>query len=540
MSLIRDPASARWPNGLIFYDFDNETVPSGDPLRTTVVGATRDWENRAPVRFFRRTNEPDYVLFRRVQDEPRCNSPVGRVGGPQVIRCSGNASRQRIAHELGHVIGLHHEQQRLDRDAMVAVSGLALRDELQNYKRLDQELMVGPYDFGSLMHYPVDTGPARGMMTKIHPDPIVPGSATVPSAGDVGGVKFMYGIVPDRTPIAALSRNDDHIELWVVDEFGTVRGAWYDSGWQTWYVLAGRGFPQRANLACCARDSDHMEVWGVGNDGVLHGIWWDGTWHPWYSMAPAPVTTAPGTPLLPPGAPLAAHSRNDGHLEIWCVGNDGQVHGIWWNGSAWEAWYTLPGRQFPPGAHLVAVGRNDDHMELWAIGTDNRLHGIWWNGDWESWYTLDGPGAPSLQPGGGVSAVSRNANRMEVWTIAADDRLHGIWWDGDWQPWYTLGGPSFQPGAPLTALSRQNDHMEVWAVSDARQLEGVWWNGGAWQPWYVVEPTPVLRGTPLTALHRKANHMEIFCVVPDGTDIFRLGVQGVFWEGDWNRFLRIT
>jgi hypothetical protein len=82
--------------------------------------------------------------------------------------------------------------------------------------------------------------------------------------------------------------------------------------------------------------------------------------------------------------------------------------------------------------------------------------------------------------------------------------------------------------------------MEVWAVSDTLQLAGVWWKEGAWQPWYVVEPTQIVRGTPPTALCRKASHMEVFCVAPDSPDIFKRGVQGVHWEGEWRKFLRIT
>jgi hypothetical protein len=62
----------------------------------------------------------------------------------------------------------------------------------------------------------------------------------------------MYGIVPDRTPIAVLQRHDEHMELWVVGGDGIVRGAWFDGMWRTWYQLPERTFPQRGHLAVLA------------------------------------------------------------------------------------------------------------------------------------------------------------------------------------------------------------------------------------------------------------------------------------------------
>lgn len=350
-------------------------------------------------------------------------------------------------------------------------------------------------------------------------------------------------IVLDRTPIAAHARNDDHMELWVVDAFGTVRGNWWNGNWHAWHTLHNPNttFPQRAHLGVLGRHSDHMEAFGIGVDGRLHGIWWDGEWHDWFTLgAPAIPNLPPGTPALPPGAPLAVRSRSEDHMEVWVVGADRQVHGIWWDGDNWRDWFSLPGAFFPVGAPLAVHCRNDDHMEIWGIDEGGTLRGNWFNGSWQGWYSLPTPiGGFSLVPGGKLAVLGRNDDHMEVWCIGGDDRLHGIWWDGDWHDWYTLPGPfSFPPGGPLVAVSRDEDYMEVWAAGDDNRLHGVWFNG-SWQPWYTLDQTPVPRSTPLAALSRNDDHMEVWCVTPDGPAPFAPGVHGVWWNGSWNPFYRL-
>ena len=547
MGCLTPDAARRWPNAVVPIAFDPNTIPMGDPLIGVVQAATMAWQARTPLVFVTRTTEADFVQFRKDASAVRCNSDVGRQGGAQEIRCAANATPRRIIHELGHAVGLEHEHQRLDRDAMVAVSQRALQLEPQNYERRDEALLIGPYDFGSIMHYRTNDGTARGMMTKLHPDPPPPGFANIPSAGDENTAQFMYGIVTARSPIAAHGRNNNHMEVWVVDAFGTVRGAWWNGQWQTWYLLGDATFPQNAWLAAAGRTADHQEVWGIDNAGALRGRWWDGAWHDWYLLGgPPPVAGAPpGAPTLPAGAPLVAHSRNPNHMEVWAVGVDGQLHGTWWDGNNWQSWYTLAGRTFPPRAQLAVHARNDDHMELWAIGTDFKLHGIWWDGSWQPWYTIDVDA--SFEPGGGVAAIGRNDDHMEVWSVDGRHTLKGAWWDGNWHG-YALGGPTplpgggtggLPPGAPIAALSRGDDYMDVWCVGEDARLHGTWWDGN-WHGWYVVDPTPVPALSPLAAHSRNDDHQEIWCVAPDDPRIHVQGVQGTWWNGNWNPFYRVV
>jgi hypothetical protein len=54
------------------------------------------------------------------------------------------------------------------------------------------------------------------------------------------------------------------------------------------------------------------------------------------------------------------------------------------------------------------------------------------------------------------------------------------------------------------------------------------------------DQTPVARGTPLAALSRNDDHMEVWCVTPVGVQPDDVEVQGVWWDGQWHPFFRVS
>ena len=133
------------------------------------------------------------------------------VGGEQKIWLRENCGLQGgVVHEIGHAVGLGHEQQRNDRDLHVWVSPTHYSRK-GGYGRatFDQPggrewAIIGPYDYGSVMHYTF-----RGALYTIPPGIATgqggprpwPSSVHGLSPGDIDGVSRFYGRIPTRTTV---------------------------------------------------------------------------------------------------------------------------------------------------------------------------------------------------------------------------------------------------------------------------------------------------------------------------------------------------
>ncbi|MBV9340035.1 MAG: choice-of-anchor D domain-containing protein [Acidobacteria bacterium] len=125
---------------------------------------------------------------------------------PQPMGGASNCTLGTILHEMGHVIGLWHEQSRPDRDLYVTVNYQNIvKSSRSNFDVvLDNIQDYTLYDYASLMQYPAFTlsrngGPA---LETIPPGIPLNGSegvaviATDYSAGDKEGIMRLYGTVP--------------------------------------------------------------------------------------------------------------------------------------------------------------------------------------------------------------------------------------------------------------------------------------------------------------------------------------------------------
>jgi hypothetical protein len=129
-----------WADGIVPYAIDPSITDS-----KPILAAMKAWE-KAGIRFPKRTNESDYVVFTLtdaaksaaksapqkqdgdetedpdIQNIGGARSAVGRRGGMQLLVASGNdVPAWRYMHEIGHTLGLFHEHIRLDRDRWVTI-----------------------------------------------------------------------------------------------------------------------------------------------------------------------------------------------------------------------------------------------------------------------------------------------------------------------------------------------------------------------------------------------------------------------------------
>jgi hypothetical protein len=147
-----------WEWGVIPY----EMAPNfSEAERARIREGMDTWQRVAPVTFVPRTTQSGFLAVTRDEVvDPTTASPCFAAVGHQLGRMSRinlgascSAASRTIIHELGHVLGFHHEHQRSDRDSYVTID---LGNVAANARfAFDKYTFpaVGPYDFGSVMHY---------------------------------------------------------------------------------------------------------------------------------------------------------------------------------------------------------------------------------------------------------------------------------------------------------------------------------------------------------------------------------------------------
>jgi uncharacterized protein (TIGR03437 family) len=193
-----------WPGGLIPYEID-PTFPA--TTLAQLQQAINTWNAYGtPIRLQPRAGETDYARFvRSPLTTGVCSSAVGRRGGSQTVTLEDGCTAPAIIHEIGHTVGMWHEQSRIDRNFNVTVLYENIAKTLAgNYSIEATGQDLAGYEYGSSMHYRPFSFNVDGRLAMESVPPGIPmGETSGMNAGDLDAVSRKYGVVPTQTTIAS-------------------------------------------------------------------------------------------------------------------------------------------------------------------------------------------------------------------------------------------------------------------------------------------------------------------------------------------------
>ena len=187
---------SRWPDGIIPYEIA-EDLPFKNKL--AVLQAIAHWQEKTNIKLVELTSKNrhiyrDYVVFVPAEGTT-CSSYVGKQGGRQEINLSTRCTAMNTVHEIGHALGLWHEQSRADRAEFIRILWENIEED--HKFNFDQHLTdgedFGSYDYQSIMHYGAYAFAKNGKRT-IEPlmDGIEIGQRNYLSDKDIAAINAMY------------------------------------------------------------------------------------------------------------------------------------------------------------------------------------------------------------------------------------------------------------------------------------------------------------------------------------------------------------
>ncbi|XP_054879575.1 hatching enzyme 1.2-like [Poeciliopsis prolifica] len=194
-----DPCTARgcmWPKSGRYVYVPYQIGPEfSQNEKNIIIRGMQSFTQTTCVRFVpKRSADRDYIRF---FSNGGCWSNIGRQRGGQYISLNrrGCVDHATVQHEILHALGFHHEQVRSDRDNYVRILFNNIQQRQRgNFRKVQTNNLVTPYDFTSVMHYGKYDFSSNGRPTieaKSNPNQRF-GNARQMSANDIRRVNRLY------------------------------------------------------------------------------------------------------------------------------------------------------------------------------------------------------------------------------------------------------------------------------------------------------------------------------------------------------------
>jgi hypothetical protein len=259
------------------------------------------------------------------------------------------------------------------------------------------------------------------------------------------------------------------------------------------------GFPVNTQISAVSRTPGRIDAFAIGNDGTMYSAFYNGS--SWTKFSRLLISAQP-TPSAPPGAPIAAISRDPDHIDLFYIDNLGELQTVWWDSTSGSYHVNVlnsaqtevanGGRgTAPPGTPVAAIG-NSQAIHVALVDYYGAVEHFRWSSS-DGWHAADwvfglGTGTALLRTPVTVVWHSPQSG-IELYLLNRDGTVWNSWCGShapdcpnlsDWHPAQFASAPVFPARTPVAAFSRDSNHEDVMAVDAAGQVWRAFWDGTGW------------------------------------------------------------
>ena len=526
-------SSYYWPNRTVYYTIDPNLVS-----QSRVNDAIKHWSYR--FSFVQRTSESNYIYF--TDENDGCHSSVGMVGGKQKLWLDNDCTTGNAIHEIGHALGLFHEQSRSDRDTYITVNWSNIESgKSGNFQTYIESGSSGfdhlPMDWNSIMMYDSYSFSKNGSPTMTRKD----GTTWTRqrkglSAGDIATINRMYpsSLAAWANPVA---RSANQVDVFTARPDGQIRTAAWDptidapGAYRGWWNVAGGNIGKAGQITAVARTSQRLDAFSVGANGRVYTAAWDQAvdggngFRGWWTV---------GTLVAQQGARVTPVAMASNKIQVFAVDKDNKIKTSYWDGNAqgtWSSWAHIQGGISASGAELAAIKRSNGNVSLACIGQDGHMYTAEGSfGTWAGWWDRDDAGsAPFTQ----VSAVARDAANSEYVAVAADGKVWHRTYNTStgWTSWAQINTDIMGAGRRVALVSRTSTTLNAYAVgTDRKVYQATKAAGSSWSAWAAVPGFTAGFDAQVGAVARNSTTVEIH-IAAAGQVYTNEWVSGSNWQG---------